>query len=200
MSETITTYPLCWPEGQKRTDRPRGSDFNQSRVWEDAIKELRHSVRMSGGKNLIVSSNLELRQDGLPYVKQKPDDCGVAIYFERNGAPSCITCDRYTSVVCNLWAIRLTIEAIRGIERWGSSDMMNRAFMGFAQLPPPTAQGRHWRLVLGIHDDCTNLDMVVGKYRWLARTAHPDYGGSADRMAELNAAIEQARAELGGSD
>ena len=34
------------------------------------------------------------------------------------------------------------------------------------------------------------------EYRRHAKVAHPDNGGSAERMAELNAAIAEARAEF----
>jgi hypothetical protein len=40
------------------------------------------------------------------------------------------------------------------------------------------------------------LDQVEGRYREMARTAHPDVGGNDAEMARLNVAIESARAEL----
>lgn len=39
--------------------------------------------------------------------------------------------------------------------------------------------------------------MAEANYRTRARQAHPDNGGSHERMAELNAAIDEARKELG---
>src|SRR3546814_19053229 len=46
-------------------------------------------------------------------------------------------CDRWDTVRDNVRAIGKTIEAIRGIERWGASDMMERAFSAFEALPAP---------------------------------------------------------------
>jgi hypothetical protein len=47
----------------------------------------------------------------------------------------CFACDRWDSVADNVQAIRKTIEALRGIERWGTGDMVQRAFAGFVALP-----------------------------------------------------------------
>lgn len=201
MSESITASPLCWPEGQARTKSPKWARFDskRQRTRGSAVEDLMMEIARLGGRSVILSSNLKLRQDGLPYSSQRaPDDQGIAVYFDLKGKPMCFACDQFNRDIDNIWAIKLTIEAIRGIERWGSSDMMERAFMGFSQLPPPTAQGRHWRLVLNISESLNDLGVIEATYRAEAKKAHPDYGGSADRMAELNAAIEQARAELGG--
>jgi hypothetical protein len=37
----------------------------------------------------------------------------------------------------NIYAIAKTIEALRGIERWGSGSMVEQAFTGFVTLPAP---------------------------------------------------------------
>ena len=47
-----------------------------------------------------------------------------------------IACDLFKEVRLNINAIRLTIAAIRQIERCGASSLLERAFKGFAALPP----------------------------------------------------------------
>jgi hypothetical protein len=80
----------------------------------------------------------------LPYAKYKtPDDPGVAVYFELNGRSQVFACDKWDRVEDNLQAIRKTIEAIRGIERWGSSEMLNRIYKGFQALPEQTGPSTH---------------------------------------------------------
>lgn len=55
-----------------------------------------------------------------------------------------------------------------------------------------------WRAVLRVGPGVSLRD-AARRYLELARRWHPDIpGGSADRMRELNAAIADARAELGG--
>lgn len=41
------------------------------------------------------------------------------------------------------------------------------------------------------------LEVAEAAYRALAKTAHPDHGGTLDQMKSLNAAIEQIRKERG---
>lgn len=79
-----------------------------------------------------------MRQDGFPYPKQAlPADKGVAIYFTLNSRQMCFACDRWDKVQDNIYAIAMTIEALRGIERWGSGSMVEQAFTGFVALPAP---------------------------------------------------------------
>ena len=97
-----------------------------------------------------------------------------------------------TDVADNIHAIALAIEAMRALERHGTPQLLEAAFRGFAALPAP-ATAVSWRDVLG---DCRTLEAAEHAYRTKAREAHPDAGGSHDDMAELNAAIEAARAEF----
>lgn len=71
---------------------------------------------------------------------------------------------------------------------------------GFQALPPPE-QKRPWRDVLEVRNlDCSVPSVALAgaeaSYRTLARERHPDNGGSNEMMAELNAAIADARREL----
>jgi DnaJ-domain-containing protein 1 len=78
--------------------------------------------------------------------------------------------------------------------------MLEQAFSGFAALPP--AGPKPWREVLGVHGVSGEMAREVARtrYRELAAEAHPDRaGGSHERMAEINAAYEAAKLELGGS-
>lgn len=83
-------------------------------------------------------------------------------------------------------AIGKTVEAMRGIERWGASDMLDRAFTGFEALAAP----EQWWQVLGVGQSASR-DEISRAYREKARTAHPDQGGSDAAMARLNAARDQ---------
>ena len=97
---------------------------------------------------VVISTNIPLRRDGLPYAGQaQPNDPGVAVYFTTNDRTTCLACDRWKTVAENIYAIAKTIEALRGIERWGSKDAVGAAFLGFAALPPSS-----WRKVLGARE------------------------------------------------
>lgn len=179
-------FPLHWPVGWPRTQRLSQARFTVtlSGARDDMLRE----VAMLGGSHIVLSSNLRLRQDGLPTGKQtQPTDRGVAVYFLWRGRQMVFACDRWGRVEDNIRAIGLTIEAIRGIDRWGASEMLERAVQAFEALPPPKSC---WD-ILGIKPGAS-ADDVTKAYRSKARAAHPDTGGSADAMSELNRARDQA--------
>jgi hypothetical protein len=188
-------FPLHWPEGWPRTKTPQRSRFDATMA--DARDGLFAEIHRMGGSYPVLSSNLELRRDGLPYaVQREPNDAGVAVYFMRKGKQMVFACDRWDRARDNMRAIAKTIEAMRGIERWGASDMMERAFSAFIALP--AGGTRSWREVLGILPDVqVTKDVVETFYRQRAKKAHPDTGGSTEAMAELNAARAAALKEMG---
>jgi hypothetical protein len=151
-----------------------------------------------GARYAVISSNLELRRDGLPRSAQRePEDPGIAVYFALDGKPHCLPCDTYTQIAQNIAAVAAHIEATRAIERYGVASVAEM-FAGFLALPSPE-EARPWREVLGLHrEPRITIADVEPRYRVLAAECHPDTGGSHAMMAELNRARSQARAELRG--
>lgn len=184
-------YPLAWPQGWPRTKNPQRSRF--ATTFDRARREVEDEVRRMGGRYAVISTNMPLRRDGRPYAGARPDrdDNGVAVYFERDGKQMVFACDRWDRAGDNMRAIQKTIEALRGIERWGASDMMERAFSAFEALPPPRSC---WD-VLGVRIG-SPADEIHAAYLAKARAAHPDAGGSNAAMAELNAARDAAIKDL----
>lgn len=187
-TEGVDAYPLHWPQGWPRTNQPQRSRFDGTfaRVRDDLFAE----IDRLGGRYVVLSTNIPLKRDGMPYAGQKePDDPGVAVYFERRGRQMSFACDKWTTVRDNMRAIQRTIEAIRGIERWGASEMMERAFAAFEALPAPKSC---WE-ILGVRPGATR-DEIEAAYRSRAKRAHPDAGGSTSAMADLNRARSDALA------
>lgn len=197
MAEDVlkTAYPLCWPPGRPRTQYRQPSKFKVT-SFTRVRDELLGQLALMQAKQVILSTNLKTRLDGLPLADQRrPNDPGVAVYFQHKGREVCFACDRWDKVEDNMQAVRHTIEALRGIARWGTGDMVDAAFAGFAALPA-YAPPEPWRSVLGLGPGAT-LEQAEEAYRRLALQEHPDRGGQGERMARLNDAIERARKELG---
>jgi hypothetical protein len=113
-------YPLYWPEHRPRTQRPEGSwfDVSMARARDGIVNE----AKLMGGNDIILSSNVALRRDGLPYAEQRRiDDPGAAVYFTRKGQQVCFACDRWDTVADNMRAIEKTIGALRGRKRSATS-------------------------------------------------------------------------------
>jgi hypothetical protein len=189
-------YPLEWPPGRHKIE-PRWRDRSafRQRTPGAARQFVIDEIERFGGDDVVISTNIPLRKDGLPYSGGfRLDDEAVAIYFTRDGKRLCFACDRWGTMAENFHAIGKTIEAIRGIARWGSGDMMESAVGGFASLPAPGAK-REWWEVLGVDRSATR-EAINSAYRVLASKYHPDKpGGSHEKMAELNQAKEAALRE-----
>lgn len=186
-------FPLYWPEGVKRTTYRTRSKFKTT--LGAAREELLNELKLLRAGMVVVSTNLPLRSDnGLFRIDdRKLTDPGVAVYFRLKNQPRAMSCDRWDDLASNIHALALSIEAMRGLERWGSSDMVERVFTGFTALPPAETD---WRAVLGGYE-AHGLAGVRSRYRALALEAHPDRGGTTEAMARLNAAMEAAERELG---
>lgn len=184
-------YPLVWPAGWPRTPPGRRTDSPFKNMTTDkCFRELMDELNRLGARKIIISSNLKLRQDGMPYSQQpRHNDEGIAVYFTRKGVAMSLACDKFNKREENMRAIAKTIDAIRGIERWGSSDMMERAFTGFVQLAAP-ADLRQWWQVLGVGENATYAEARLA-YQRLRSKHHPDNDGDAVEFNAVQVAWEQ---------
>lgn len=194
---TINAYPLQWPAGRPRTHSWQRERAKFQTTFARARDEISREVQLLvGGRwardpQLVISTNVALRRDGLPLANQRnPDDCGVAVYFEHKKRSMCFACDRWDKIEHNMQAIAKTIEALRGIARWGTGDMLEAAFTGFTALPAPGAP-REWWEVLGVQRNAQPQE-IVDAYRRLRSQHHPDRGGEAARFDEVEQAYRKA--------
>lgn len=191
----INAFPLSWPVGWKRKSARERSRFETG--FAKARDGLLRELRLMGVPDwrVILSTNIPLRRDGLPYANTaQPHDTGVAVYFLFKGKPMVFACDTYIKVEDNLYAICKTVEAMRGIERWGASEMLERSFTGFQALPPPVrpteSPKRNWWEVLGVSTSASATEIGIAR-RKLLETHHPDRGGDPKKAAEINAAYDE---------
>lgn len=201
-----SAYPLAWPAHRPRrhpNNRVCG-DFSEKvgdkrRPVElnTAIDRLIAEVIRLGGVYPLLSTNVELRQDGVPRRdRAPPHDPGACVYFQLEGRPYALACDTYSSVAQNIAAIANHIDTLRRQERYGVATAAE-SLRAFQTLPPAATVDtqRQWWDVLGLSSRPA-ISEVDAAYRRLAAKRHPDRGGSDAAMAELNAAREAARRAL----
>lgn len=208
MSEPVEAFPLNWPNGWRRTPAHRRTSarfigkkgtYGQEGVgWkpaqrltiEQAIQRVLSELERMGiqRSSIIISSDLRLRNDGLPYSNQATGhlDQGAAVYWTDCGNRRCMAIDRYDRIADNLGAIAATIDAMRAIERHGGAEILDRAFTGFAALPAPAPQEQPHQ-ILGVEPDANEAEIDYA-YKRLAMQLHPDRGGTTEDMARINAA------------
>lgn len=192
---TAQAYPLEWPAGWPRTPAAKQGRSRFTTTFDRARRNLVDELRMLGARGVVLSTNIPLRQDGLPYSdlgRRKIEDPGAAVYFVLRDRPLVMARDVYWTPWENVHSLGLAIGHLRGLERHGGATMMERAFAGFTALPAPRSC---WD-VLGIPSG-SSRELVEQAYRDWAKICHPDRGGSHAQMADLNAARDRALAEIG---
>lgn len=196
-------YPLAWPDGWPRTSpsaqidgRGRFSRGGGNKGWwtfAEARDALLDEVSRLSGRAGVMSANFPLDRYGRASGgKGRPADQGVAVYFTVKGKPYVMACDRYTRAEENMRSLALAIEAMRTLERHGGGVMMEKAFQGFAALPPPKSC---WEL-LGVQPGVSEAE-VRAAWRRRIGEAHPDQGGSEAAASALNAARDDALKLIG---
>lgn len=186
----VEPFPLLWPENRERTPKWKRRHSRFSVTFGQARTQLLNELAKMGARQIVISSNQPVRQDGLPLaVKTRIDDPGVAVYFTRDGKAQCLPCDEWHGVCANLRAIGKTVEALRGIERWGAKAMLDAALAGFIALP--AGGNNDWWRVLGVAPtaDCT---IIEAAWRALAKRHHPDAGGDPAQFRAVQEAFQQA--------
>lgn len=191
----VMIYPLSWPEGWPRISnyKVRKSRYGDHTLAQ-AKKAIINEAGLLGGKNIIISTNIPVRADGFPMANRRtPEDRAAAVYFDYNGKKMCFACDSWNKVEDNLWAINLTIVAIRQIERAGASELLERAFRGFAALPAPGND--QWWDVLKVPRNA-NSNEIKSAYFKLAKENHPDGGGTTEKFLVIRNAYTAALEEI----
>lgn len=231
-------YPLTWPPGVARTTNPlvakfhrnvevrtatshykRAADLLVSEEYAGLVSELKRIKAL----NVVVSTNIPTKNDGTPWGDRKPvgGDAAVAVYWSlrerRQGrdelVPHSIQSDRWSTVADNLHAISLTLEALRGVQRWGAVSQ-HQVLRGFRALPAGDGDEmnaapvrRTWREVLEVPADGWTLQappaavlaFAKSQYKALAARFHHDANAdeaAKERLIEINVAMEDAEAEL----
>ena len=175
--------PLQWLPQQPRTQKPERARFMTNSISR-AGDMLSEELRKLGATDCIISTNLQTKLGGGFYANQRINDKGIVIYFKLKDKDKAMACDKWDMAEHNLWALYLSISAIRGLERWGGSEFLDGLFTGFKALPSPENI-----LIANVRYFPVGTDFDMGKdiFRNMAMQLHPDnYGGDAEKFMELN--------------
>jgi hypothetical protein len=162
---------------------------------KQALNELLEELRKMVGnlKYAVISSNIPIKRDGNPYITGhsiKPKDPGVAVYWYDVTAKTerVIACDAWVEARENIRALALALRALRQLERCKATEILDRAFSGFAAL---TDGQEPWWVVLGVEQGSSPA-VIKDTYHILAKTHHPDVGGDHVQMVKISKAYQEA--------
>ena len=103
-------------------------------------RNLEFQLDLMDATNVVVTTTSELRRDGRPYANQRISDTALR-FISQKGREQAIACDKWDSIRDNRRAVAETIEALRGIERWGTGEIVDAAFQGFTAIPASASAG-----------------------------------------------------------
>lgn len=200
-----TPGQLCWPPGVPRTDVHRRQRGSFAVAALTSCQGILRSLKRMGAMDVVISTNLPVRsRDSLPLATgREPEDPGVAVWWHFKAREMAMGVDRYTRVAHNLRALDLTLTAILNIRRWGSTQIMEQAFAGFALALPAAAEAADadppWREVLGgnFPHDVDPADLyAIARDRYEQRRGRGRDSLGAAGICMLDRAITAAKREL----
>lgn len=164
------------------------TNYNANRLqasWDTTMKELATCFERWGVSQWQIRP-MRPRRHG---YGDAAADRMVMVDYERQGRIVHLSMGKHSEDRQNLRVLYLAIEALRMNEVRGLDDVVADAY---AQLAAPKSMSRDPYEVLGVRPDAP-LEIAEAAYRQLAKSAHPDAGGSDERMKELNEAIMAVR-------
>lgn len=209
-----TARPLT-PEARLRLSAgPRNQSSPFTSTWTATLGLLDRELRQLGVRSEFVLQidvqEADLRLDGQLRSTARPETPAVAIAADTSKGSLLFTCGRFKHWQDNVRAIALGLEALRRVERYGivQSDEQYRGWRAIPAGPPPPGQTGPMTKQEALellrseagwdcgpdHDDAAD---VIKAYRWAARKAHPDHGGTAERFAAITAARDLLLGALG---
>lgn len=184
----VTESRICWPSTRPRSAQRTGSAF-KNREAATERRGIEHELERWKIRQFIISANNQRIYAGDP---------AAAVWWKsRKGELRVLACDKYTKLADNLHAIRLTLEAMRALERWGAYTAEQAAEGARLALPPPeeSQAPADWRKILGYISGLPGeKQLVLCEHAY--RSMSKETAGNDERQRNLNLAIEAARREL----
>lgn len=195
MADKAKPFPLEWPAGHARTDKPRQSKFVVDTLTiAKACDKVFTELNAWHARDVVISTNLPSKGNA-PYsnVRPAPSDTGVAVYFTLKGMEYVVPVDSYTTVAENIQAAGYVISSLRTLERHGGQMIFQTVTGNLKALPAPgETAGAKWYDVLEV-SPTASWETIEASYKAKAKKAHPDTGGSPEQWHILKTAFEQAK-------
>lgn len=127
---------------------------------------------------------------------QSLEDRKVILTYVKNGKKVRLEMANQNRAVDNLRVLYLAIDAMRLNDARGIGETIAEAYKqlaapeGYIPIVDPFE-------LLGIREDA-DIEIAEAAYRTLAKSFHPDQGGSVERMEQLNQAIAKIREAKNG--
>lgn len=178
-----------WPHEHTR---PRRSRYTFKAAWSDTLSLLDRELQHLGAEAVVIQADFaeaDIRLDGMPRANARvPSHPGVIVSFESKVGPLQYATDAHEWWQHNVRAIALGLEALRKVDRYGIT-RNHEQYTGWKQLTAgdgsPTS-AEQARLLL---QELTGwADVDPSTYRLALKMAHPDHGGSTEKLMAVREA------------
>lgn len=153
------------------------------KTWHQTQQELGDTFERWGVKDWETNYPKGARSEAWT---QSELDRTVTLTYIKNGKTVNLQMGKQNRAVDNLRVLFLAVEDMRMNEKRGIAEVLQSAY---AQLEAPKAKRSPWE-ILGVMPGAP-LEVSRAAYKALAMKAHPDRGGSVEKMQELNEAIKE---------
>ena len=183
-----------WPGAPKPSYSRRRATFRIA--YGKRLDLLEFELNKLRATDIIIQVYLkssDIRNDGWPRSSARPDHPGVILTFQKGKETLSFPCDTYDAWEDNLYAIALSLEALRSVDRYGVTRNAEQ-YQGWKAIAAPAKEespSREWAIehlarVSGtekwfLKDD----DSISAAYRLAAKKTHPDMNGGDRRAFEL---------------
>ncbi len=202
MAEIGYDHPLKLPPNwtvTPLTSREFCRQFPANIELDDAIRFLEDEITALGMTAPVIYTNsIALNNPRLRKIDTRLS--GVTIQFGTGKNTAWLACDKWQSLEQNLYALHLTIRALRNIESWGIAPAYfiiqaisteNTATGYSSSTGHSTSQIPDWMAFLGL-GHTAELEDANAVYRRRAKTI----AGDEDALIQLNQAMDEARKSL----
>lgn len=210
MTVSWTTRPISvYPVPETPAYQRKGSPFRTGH--SSAMQLLTRELRHLGARSAIMEIDIhpwDLRLDGGLRANARPQGPRVVVSAETRHGPMQWPCDTFRDHVSNIYAIALTLEKLRAIDRYGVTSQ-GQQYTGWLAIPASTGGvdpvEEAWRVLtiaLGSKAPAfgpppQSKEAVLRYYREAAKIHHPDAGGLPDMFAAITSARDTILASLG---
>ena len=182
----VTFRPIEeWPEAGFEPQRARErSRFDTE--YPDQMALLKYELGRLGAEALVIRlalSDRDIRRDGFPRANARPDHPGVVVEWQIGGTWYGRYNDKYDHWHDCMFAIAKTLEALRGVERWGSVEGGEQYEGMRLEIEAPGSTENAARELLDSYGGLNTALMAT----------HPDRGGDPGEFRR----VQDAREVLG---
>lgn len=199
-----------YPKAATPWNQRRRAPFKVDR--DTAIGGVSYELEQLGATSFVLEIDIGaywINADGSLRKGARAEGPRIVVSADTDKGPMRMACDTYDSGTGNIRAIGLTLSALRAVTRYGAATK-GEQYTGWLAIPATTSVttkvAAAWSILereAGVStplsaDERKVRKIVEGVFRDAAMIAHPDAGGSDERMSAVNRARDTILADLVG--